>query len=382
MGATRARDVLVNLSTPTMKKARFGLGMSALGFALAWPKFAHAEQVDTPPHRVEFSVSPGLQKCNEYDSFYGIITNWVTIPSIDPTAKRKLVITIKRLSDGGKKVDLSLLDMEGIQVGGESHAYAPSEECFKVLYWTAFDAAKLLRATMTPEDADDADEAADKPQVGTDKQAPPSEKKLPVHQESPDFANPSDLDRSSTPICQAHESTQNARSTSHLVMGAGVVHGATHVVMPGFRIGIGRTIGPLMFELDARIFPPLLSSKIDMGAQQQVAVKPHAYLGAFAVCARKAPLSACAVAMGGVSANNYEAAALDERFSRAQYDGLFSVGFRTGIEIPVSQRFAFRLDAEAQLPLYQPDPLFGAQTSRQGVFTPILAGFVSFVPSF
>ncbi|MBK9263022.1 MAG: hypothetical protein IPM54_24860 [Polyangiaceae bacterium] len=371
----------MNLSTPTMKKARFGLGMSALGFALAWPKFAHADQVDTPPHRLELSVSPGLSKCNDYDSLYGIITNWVTNPSIDPTAKRKVVVTIKRRFDGGKKVDLSVLDPEGIQVGGQSNEYPASEECFKVLYWAAFDGAYLMRATIPPEEPDDADEAADKLQVGTDKLVEQSEKKPPVHQESPDPAKPSDPEPSSTPICQTRASTQNARSSRHLVIGGGLL-AMTRVVMPGLRIGVGRSIGPLTFELDARIFPPLVPAEMDMGAQQRVAVRSHAYLGAFAVCARKAPLSACAVAMGGVSANDFKASFADERFSRADLDGLFSVGLRTGVEIPVSPRFAFRLDAEAQLPLYQPKSFRWDQTPEQNAFIPILAGFVSFVPSF
>lgn len=148
MGATRMRDVLVNLLTATNKIIRFGLGVGVFGVGLLWPDLAHADVSDTPPHRLELNVAPNLPKCNDYDSFYGIITNWITIRSLNPTAEKKLSISIKRIPKGDKVVYLSVSDPDGVEMFHDMHSYQPSPECFTVLYWTAFDATRLLRQTI------------------------------------------------------------------------------------------------------------------------------------------------------------------------------------------------------------------------------------------
>ena len=141
MGLARVQDVLVKTSTATSRFVCLALAASALGMGISWPKHANAQVADVPPHRIEFTVSPGLPKCSNYDEFYGILVNWVRVRSIDPTAKRRLIVNIERLPDGRKREHLSVLDADGVEVATEAHRYPSTDECFKVLYWTAFDAA-------------------------------------------------------------------------------------------------------------------------------------------------------------------------------------------------------------------------------------------------
>lgn len=376
MGLARARDVLVKTSIPASTSVRFGVAASVLGMAISWPNEANADVIDAPPHRVEFTVSPGLPKCNDYDAFYGILVNWVRIRSIDPTANRKLVVAIKRQPDGMKRVDLAVLDPEGGEVAAESHGYSATEECFKVLYWTAFDAAKLLRMTIPP--------PVEEPPPPIGRLLEEAEKGEPVRENRPDPPkNWPGLNPDGEPTRRPCETKEEAiRPPRFVVLGAGLTGGLTRTIMPGLRLGVGRVVGPVLFEVDAHVLPPLVSADWSVGANHSISARAQAYFGSFAVCAHRTPLIACGVMSGGVSWYSYDKPMPDsERFAKDRPGGFFYMGVRTGFEIPLRSKYSLRFDVDAQFPLYRAD-LLQVATSEQNLTAPMLMGFVSFMPSF
>lgn len=381
MGLARVQDVLVKTSTSSSRIIRFGWVASALGIAISWPSEANAQVVDAPPHRVEFTVSAGLPKCSNYDEFYGIIVNWVRVRSIDPTAKRRLVVRIERLADGQKRAQLTVLDAEGVEVVTEAHRYSSTEECFKILYWTAFDAAKLLQLTVPPPE--------EEPPMSVAKLVEESEKTDQVQekQRKPTATGPIYDDefysepKSSREQCASHE---EPRLPLHVVAGVGATIGLTRTIMPGFRLGLGRTVGPVLFELDARAFPPLTTADWSMGSGEQVSGRAQTYVGTFATCAHKKPLIGCALVMGGVSQYLYDQPTLDrERYAGGKMGGVFLLGMRAGFALPLSSRWALRFDVEGAFPVYMSDSLRASQQFGRGEsLSPVWSGFVSVVPSF
>lgn len=373
MGLARARDVLVKPSTPTRMVVRFGLVASAFGVGTTWPNAAQAQVIEPPPHRIDFTVSPALPKCNDYDSFYGILVNWVRVRSILPTANRRLAVDIQRQPDGQKVVKLRLIDAEGTEIAKESHKYGATEECFKVLYWTAWDSTRLLQSTVPP--------PHDDPPMSVDKLVEEVEKStgVPVKPR---------LSSETWPVCVREpeppppvKPLDTPKPERRLVLGVGAVAGLTRTMMPGFRVGIERSAGPLLIDLDAHLFPPLVSANDGSGPGHEVSAKGQAYLGSLALCAQKWPLLGCAVASGGYAGYEYNKPSLDhERFATAVHGGVFYVGVRTGFSISLSERWRLRLDVDAQLPVYRANVL-QAHTHGTGT-TPMLTGFVSIVPSF
>ncbi|MBK9265689.1 MAG: hypothetical protein IPM54_38605 [Polyangiaceae bacterium] len=261
---------------------RFLVPTVCLSVALLWAGSADAEQVDVPPHRVEFSASPGLPKCNEYDAFYGIITNWITIPSLNPTAERKLVVTIKRLADGGKLVEVSVLDPDGVKVGGESQTYSPIEECFKILYWAAFDSANLLRTTIPPETEYEPEKLTPQPN-----DAP--EKTLPSIEDAPEkpAAAASSNVASSEPVTPAPASTGGAEHSSSLTIGPMMMIGASESPAFGVSLVGMYRFGTLSLMGGARAayaYRPLEGREIDAFAFSGIA-GPCAHARWFSTCA-------------------------------------------------------------------------------------------------
>ena len=126
-----------------------------MGICLSCPRTAEAEYIKATPHRLDFAVTPGLPLCNDEEAYRAILTNWIPIQSLNPTVARKIVVRMKALRGGGKKVELTLLDAEGQTAETETHEYPPDEECFRILYWAAFDTLKLLkRVTPSNEEPD------------------------------------------------------------------------------------------------------------------------------------------------------------------------------------------------------------------------------------
>jgi hypothetical protein len=380
MGPVRVRDVLVKTSTPTSKFICSSLAAVALGVAISWPTAVHAQVVDAPPHRIEFTVSPGLPKCSNYDEFYGLLVNWVRVQSIDPTAKRKLIVNIERLPDGRKRESLTVLDADGVELASEAHRYPATEECFKVLYWTAFDAAKLLKLTVTPP-VEELPMSVDKLVAEVNKSDRVQEKRAaqstttPIYDEE-FYSEP----KPAREQCDAREEPRPAR---HALFGVGATIGLRRMVMPGLRFGVGRTVGPLMVEVDARAFLPMISAEWDTGAGQQVTGRGHAYVGTAALCVPGGRLLGCFVAAGGVQGYVYDKPhLLDERFSKDPVLGLFNVGLRMGAQFELSSKVALRLDIEAMLPIYQDKLFVWDDRPDDEKLVPVLTGFVSVVPTF
>lgn len=375
MVAARARDVLVKTSTPTTKVVRTCVVASALGVAIAWPTEVFAQVVDTPAHRIEFKVSPDLEKCNDYEAFYGILLNWVRVRSIDQTADPRLIVEIKRRPDGGKNVKLSLLDSSGAEVGEELHRYSPTEECFKVLYWTAWDSAKLLRSLVPVSPS--VSEAKppltmDKPFEGREKPSESGES-CPIY--DPEFYSQSKPQAPPSPVPQTPDQSK------HLVFGVGLTAGLTRAIMPTFRFGIGKSSGHLLVELNMHIMPPLVGSNSSSALGVEELVYTHGYLGNLAFCAHYSPLLGCLVASGGVAGYTDVGSNDDrQRFSEIGMGGAFLVGLRMGTQFVLNPKWSLRLDASVELPIYMADVLRPPTPQGQASFLPVITGFVSVVP--
>jgi hypothetical protein len=385
MRAPRAQDGLVKPLTSANAFVRKNLVAVVLATGVLWPNSAVAQIVEAPPHRVEFTVSPRLTKCNDYDAFYGMIVNWVRVKSIDPTAKRKLIVNIDLLPNGKKRERLSVLNAEGVEVGSAEHTYPATEECFKVLYWAAFDSSHLLAATIPPPE--------EEPPMSVDKLVEESEKPDPVQEKQNKTSNakPSETGpiydaefySEPKPEPQQCKVQDEPKLPWHLVVGVGTTIGLTRMVMPGFRLGLGRTVGPVMFELDAQVFPPLITAAWDRGAGKEDTGRAQAYLGSFAVCGHKYPLLGCGIVTGGPAGYSYDKPVLDvERYATEKWGGFFGLGLRAGAEISLSTRWALRMEAEGLFPLYMSDFLRPAERFETDRIIPVWSGFVSLVPSF
>lgn len=343
--------------------------------AIVWPTAVSAQVVDAPPHRIEFTVSPGLAKCDDYEAFYGILLNWVRVRSIDQTADPRLIVDIQRRPDGGKNVKLSLLDSSGAEVGGEFHRYSPTEECFKVLYWTAWDSAKLLRS-LAPA-APVLSEAAppltnDKPVDGREKPSNTGES-CPIY--DPEFYAQSKPQPPPSPV------PQTPGQSKHFVVGFGLTGGLTQAIMPTLRLGIGKSSSHLLVELNAHIMPPIVTFTSTRENGVAVPMKAHGYMGNLAVCTHYSPLLGCLVASGGVAGYMNEDSDDDrQRFSQSGMGGAFLVGLRSGTQFVLNPKWSLRVDASVELPVYLAPVLRPVALQGQNSFLPVLSGFVSVIP--
>ncbi len=370
----RARDVLVKPSAPTRMVIRFGLVASAVGVVTTWLNAANAQVIEPPPHRIELKVSPSLPKCNDYDSFYGILINWVRVRSIVPTADRRLVVDIQRAPDGRKVVTTKVFDALGVEIGRESHRYGATEECFKVLYWTAWDSTRLLQSTISPPD--------EEPPMSVDKLVEEVDKQRSVPEKPA-------LSTETWPICvrEPEPPTPPVKPPApqkkvRLVVGTGVGGGWAQGALPGFRVGLERSTGPVVVGLDAYLFPPLVASNPGGGGSHDISAKGKAYLGSFSLCMHKLPLLGCVVATGGAAGYSYDKPAVDaERFVRESLAGWVSLGLRAGMQMQLSHKLGLRLDVDAQLPVYRGNSV-QLEPKDQNRSIMMLMGFVSIVPSF
>jgi hypothetical protein len=74
----------------------FGRFWSAIGAAVlgvAWSSSAIAAD-ELPHHRVELTTDRTLPGCSDAFEFKAILTNWVPVSTIDPTAARALAVRI------------------------------------------------------------------------------------------------------------------------------------------------------------------------------------------------------------------------------------------------------------------------------------------------
>lgn len=347
----------------------FGAGAVALG--LSWTADARAQDIlDAPKHRLDFEVSPGLPKCNDVAAYRGIVTNWIRVHSIDPTASRRIVVRIKALRDRQKRVDLSLLDEEGQAVETETQTYPSDEECFRILYWTAFDTAKLLRRLATRLDEANASKQADnvakddKPQEKESVQEKPKE--CPVVTKVIETSPPRRDE-----IVQVTQPSRTSFSA-----GLGVAFGLTSAAMLGARFGVGRVFRSMSFEFDARLFPPIFPISMDDGAE----VRPHAYLASGAACLHKLPVVGCFVVSGGV--RGYLDDERDERYFVTAVKMIVGAGLRVGAQWSLRRNWAMRFDMDAIVPFYAPGMVGTGSKPVDGFLMPNLGLFVSVLPRF
>lgn len=379
MALARARDVPMKTSTSTLpspkKVVRTCVVAGAVGGAMFWSTEVRAQVVDVPAHRIEFKVSPGLEKCDDYEAFYGVLLNWVRVRSIDQTADPKLVVDIERRPDGGKNVKLSLWNASGAEVSSEFHRYSPTEECFKVLYWTAWDSAKLLRSLAPAAPA--MSEAAppltnDKPVNGREKPSNPGDS-CPIY--DPEFYAQSKPEGPKAPTPPPD------LSSKHWVAGFGLTGGLTRTIMPTLRLGIGKSWGHWLIEWNAHIMPPLVTFTSTRENGVAVPMKAHGYMGNFAVCTHHSPLLGCLVASGGVAGYIDEDSTKDrQRYSEPGMGGAFLLGLRSGTQFALNPKWSLRIDASVELPIYMAPVLQPVTPQGQSSFLPVLTGFVSITP--
>ncbi len=379
--AVRARDVSVRTSTSAVTNARFGLALSALCVGIFLAHRGHAQIVEAPPHRIEFDVSPALPKCNEYDSFYGIILNFVRVRSIDPTAKRKLGVSIKLLPDGRKQEELSLWNEAGERIDQFAQTYPATEECFKVLYWAAYDSAVLLGKTVSPPPVE--------PPMSVDKLVQAAEKR-DVAKKNPETISTNARSHDEEP--RSHRSRQDQTCERveephfryHASVGFGVTAGLTRMIMPGFRLGFGRVVGPVMIELSGDVLPPMITATWSTTDQrsEETSARAQGYLGGVALCAQKSPLLGCAVVMGGVAGYSFDKPLFDgERYARGRWGGVVTAGLRAGVDVPLRSRWVLRIDTDVALPVYASAVMRSRTTSGEELVAPIWMGHVAIVPS-
>lgn len=115
----------------------------------AQPAFAHEPPVILPT-QLDFDASKAPKKCNDEDSFRTILSAWVPLKLLREDAERRLVVRIVWSATGGKRADVSLVDAQGVVVAEQHTPYAPTTECYKVLWEVARGAAKMLGAFEPP----------------------------------------------------------------------------------------------------------------------------------------------------------------------------------------------------------------------------------------
>lgn len=368
-------------STSAVTNVRFGLALSALCVGIFLAHRGHAQIVEAPPHRIEFDVSPALPKCNEYDSFYGIILNFVRVRSIDPTAKRKLGVSIKLLPDGRKQEELSLWNEAGERIDQFAQTYPATEECFKVLYWAAYDSAVLLGKTVSPPPVE--------PPMSVDKLVQAAEKR-DVAKKNPEAISTNARSHDEEPRShrsgrdQTCERVEEPHFRYHASVGFGVTAGLTRMIMPGFRLGFGRVVGPVMIELSGDVLPPMITATWSTTDQrsEETSARAQGYLGGVGLCAQKSPLLGCAVVMGGVAGYSFDKPLFDgERYARGRWGGVVTAGLRAGVDVPLRSRWVLRIDTDVALPVYASAVMRSRTTSGEELVAPIWMGHVAIVPS-
>ncbi|MDI1476427.1 hypothetical protein [Polyangium sp. y55x31] len=298
---------------------RLGVGGCTVVLALTWPLSSFAAD-EVPRHRVELTADRSLPGCSNPFDFSAILTNWLPVSTLDPTATRALVVRIRRLPDGGRSVDTTITDEAGAAVHTEHHDYPPTDDCFKVLYWTAFDAAKRIRELAPPHE----EEVAVAPPPSEPAPAPVPAKPAPC----PACPPPSKPPAAPTPMRR------------FVGLGATISRGAAPEWGPGLRLAGGVQLAAFTLELDARWMPLLNTRRAGLSD-----VDIHTFALTGAGCFKRAPLLGCLLVTGGtvgtvVSSRDY---------AWRGAGGFFGAGARTAVEFPLSSHLMARVDVEVAL---------------------------------
>ncbi|MRG98628.1 hypothetical protein [Polyangium spumosum] len=289
--------------------------MAVLGSA--WSSSALAAD-ELPHHRVELTADRTLPGCANAFEFTAILTNWVPVSTIDPTAARALVVRIRRLPDGGKSVDTTITDDNGV-ASTDHRDYSPATDCFKVLYWTAFDAATRIRAAAPKKD-----EAPAPPPTPLPSPKPAPCPQCPACPPPPPVAAP-------------------APRRVFVALGGLVSHGLMPDTAPGLRVAGGLQLPQLSLELDVRWMPLWKTRPLEFTEAEM-----HTFTVTGGACLRRPPLLGCLFAAGGAVGS----AALNLGFDAHIVRGFFGVGARSAVELPFSEHLAARAEVEFAVAMF------------------------------
>ncbi|MDC0742569.1 hypothetical protein [Polyangium mundeleinium] len=295
----------------------------------AWmmaPSSANADEL--LHHRLAFEGDRSLPLCDQALKFKALLVERVPFTVFDPPTPRTLVVRVRRAPNGDKTADVSVKDEAGQVLATDTHVYEPTTECFEVLYWTAIDAAKLMRATGTV--------------------AAPEEPPAPP---APPEPPPSPAPPPSPPPKPAREPERSAPVPSvaprryFLGGGASVAYNLAPEIVVGPRLLFGIERGAFVGEVDAR-WLPLLETR----PAGDTALEVHTMSASIAGCLKRDWLLGCGILMGGAARihilhrENYELV----------YGGFFGVGIRGAVEAPLTTSITVRIDAEG---VWTPRPI-------------------------
>lgn len=122
--------------------------LSGLAF-FAQSAFAHDQPVIIPT-RLDFDAAHAPKKCNDREKFLIVLNAWVPDEVFRDDAQRHLTVRIRWSSTGGKRVDVALVDAQGVTVVEGHTSFGAKQECHEVLWGTALDVAKMLGAFEPP----------------------------------------------------------------------------------------------------------------------------------------------------------------------------------------------------------------------------------------
>ncbi|MDC3960698.1 hypothetical protein [Polyangium jinanense] len=302
---------------------RLGVGGCTIVLALTWPSSSFAAD-EVPRHRVELTADRSLPGCSNPFDFSAILTNWLPVSTLDPTATRSLVVRIRRLPDGGKSVDTTITDEAGAVAHSEHHDYPPTDDCFKVLYWTAFDAAKRIRELAPPQEEEPA--APLPPEPAPPEPAPPKPAPAPPCPACPPPPKPP-----ATPPMRGF-----------VALGATISRGAAPEWGPGLRLAGGLQLASFTLELDGQWMPLLNTRRAGL-----TDVDIHTFGLTGAGCFKRAPLLGCLLVTGGIVGTVVSS----RDYAWRGAGGFFGAGARTAVEFPLSSHLMARVDVEVALPL-------------------------------
>jgi len=294
------------------------------------PREAHA--ADLPRHRLDFGADRSLPLCNQSLEFLGIISNWMSDTVFNPPAARSLVVRIRRARDGAKVVDIVITELDGAVLKEKHLNYDPAMECFKVLYASAFEAARLMDAFQPPPAPPPPPEPEPCP-VGTPPKPEPVKSDAPVENDAP-------------PKMEAPKAAPEPMAWRWFTgIGPRVAYGRTTEFVPGVRISGGRRLLPWAFlEADVSWMPSWDTRPAGITV---ISVETLALDGA--VCAKWGAVFGCFLVEGG----RFAASAPDAIYRMPESRWLLGVGFRGGAQVALAGPLSLRMDVDGAWNLTQ-----------------------------
>jgi len=288
------------------------------------PREAHA--ADLPRHRLDFGADRSLPLCNQSLEFLGIISNWMSDTVFNPPAARSLVVRIRRARDGAKVVDIVITELDGAVLKEKHLNYDPAMECFKVLYASAFEAARLMDAFQPPPAPPPPPEPEPCP-VGAPPKPEPVKSDAPVENDAP-------------PKMEAPKAAPEPMAWRWFTgIGPRVAYGRTTEFVPGVRISGGRRLLPWAFlEADVSWMPSWETRPLGI-----TVISVEALDFGAAVCLSRAVVFGCLLMEGG----RFGGSAQGVQYQISESRWFLGPGVRAGLDLPLWGPMGLRVDADA-----------------------------------